>query len=387
MEFLCLTNDSPQAFLCRNCSVLCKLATGAGAAGVPGAPRGRASNLGRHEGLSVRAGRLTIFAGITALGIGFTLGLVAEPSSLAAFGMIHSTSLDFPSPLGPQIPKNSRVRFASLETEAISESDIEDKELRSGSADFGWGGVSLNRVFFDPRLPSFEERFVGAARFDERFAAPIKPDSRSTADVEEPDGIVLPPDTGEHPRARRAADQSAPDAAPSSSQRAAASKKRLAALETPNESSSPSDPDPHTAIYDIYSHTVYLPNGRRLEAHSGLGSYMDDVRYVSVRARGPTPPNLYALSMREELFHGIRAIRLTPVGDGNMFGRAGILAHPYMLGPNGQSNGCVSLSDYPSFLDAFLNGEIDRIVVVDHLDAPPEPKTLADRIKAIFIRS
>jgi len=122
-----------------------------------------------------------------------------------------------------------------------------------------------------------------------------------------------------------------------------------------------------------------------------LGSYMDDVRYVSARARGPTPPNVYALSMREQLFHGVRAIRLTPVGDGNMFGRAGILAHPYMLGPNGQSNGCVSFSDYPSFLDAFLNGEIDRLVVVEHLDSPPEPKTasgwLADRIKAFFIRS
>src|SRR6516165_11991125 len=139
-----------------------------------------------------------------------------------------------------------------------------------------------------------------------------------------------------------------PHATPASPQRAAASKKRLAALETPNESSSPSDPDPHTAIYDISSRMVYLPNGRRLEAHSGFGSYMDDVRYVSAKARGPTPPNVYVLSMREQLFHGVRAIRLTPVGDGNMFGRAGILAHPYMLGPNGQSNGCVSFSDYPA---------------------------------------
>jgi hypothetical protein len=70
-----------------------------------------------------------------------------------------------------------------------------------------------------------------------------------------------------------------------------------------------------------------------------------------------------------------------------MFGRAGILAHPYMLGPNGQSNGCVSFSDYPTFLDAFLNGEVDRFVVVEPLDSPPEPKTVADRIRAFFIRS
>ena len=162
-----------------------------GAAGVPEAPRGGASNLARHEGLSVRAGRLTIFSGIVALGIGFTLGLEAEPSTLSAFDMIHPTSLDFPSPLGPQIPKSPRVRLASLETEAVSESDIEDKELQSDLADFGWGSASFNRFSFDPHLLSFDERFVGAARFDERFAAAITPDSRSTADVEEPDGVVL----------------------------------------------------------------------------------------------------------------------------------------------------------------------------------------------------
>jgi hypothetical protein len=123
--------------------------------------------------------------------------------------------------------------LASLETEAASESDIEDKELQSGSADFGWGGASFNRLFFDPRLASLEEGFVGAARFDERFAAAITPDSRSTANVEEPDDVVLPPDTGEHARARQAAGQSAPHAAPASSQRAAASKKRLASACNP----------------------------------------------------------------------------------------------------------------------------------------------------------
>ena len=141
----------------------------------------------------------------------------------------------------------------------------------------------------------------------------------------------------------------------------------------------------------VSAHTVYLPNGRRLEAHSGLGSYMNDARYVSARARGPTPPNVYALSLREQLFHGVRAICLTPVGDGNMFGRAGILAHPYMLGPNGQSNGCVSFSDYPAFLNVFLNGEINRLVVVEHLDSPPDPKAgagwIAEAIKAFFRRS
>jgi hypothetical protein len=75
--------------------------------------------------------------------------------------------------------------------------------------------------------------------------------------------------------------------------------------------------------------------------------------------------------LREELFHGVRAIRLTPVGDGKMFGRSGILAHSYLLGPNGQSNGCVSFSDYPAFLNAFLRGEVTRLVVVERLATPP----------------
>ncbi|HBK08379.1 MAG TPA: hypothetical protein DDZ81_21435, partial [Acetobacteraceae bacterium] len=45
----------------------------------------------------------------------------------------------------------------------------------------------------------------------------------------------------------------------------------------------------------------------------------------------------------------------------------GLLAHSYMLGPNGDSNGCVSIKDYEKFLKAFVNGEIRRLVVVPRL--------------------
>jgi hypothetical protein len=130
-------------------------------------------------------------------------------------------------------------------------------------------------------------------------------------------------------------------------------------------------PDSHTAIYDIVAHTVYLPDGERLEAHSGLGRFLDDPHFTTQKARGPTPPNVYHLTLRGELFHGVRAIRLTPEDDRKMFGRDGILAHTYMLGPSGQSFGCVSFRNYPEFLNAFLRGEIDRLVVVPHLQAPP----------------
>jgi hypothetical protein len=126
--------------------------------------------------------------------------------------------------------------------------------------------------------------------------------------------------------------------------------------------------DEHTAVYDIEAHTVYLPNGERLEAHSGLGNKLDDPRYVGDKARGPTPPNVYQLTMRGEMFHGVRALRLNPVEGSKMFGRDGILAHTYMLGPSGQSFGCVSFKDYQQFLKAYENGEINRLVVVPHLD-------------------
>lgn len=147
----------------------------------------------------------------------------------------------------------------------------------------------------------------------------------------------------------------------------------------------------HTAIYDISAKIVYLPDGERLEAHSGLGDNMDDVRSVNLKSVGPTPPNVYNLTLRENSFHGVQAIRLNPVDGSQMYGRAGILAHPFMLGPSGQSNGCVSVKDYPAFLKAFQRGDINRLVVVDHLDDAPGTRTASDwlthTLKSIFSRS
>jgi hypothetical protein len=134
------------------------------------------------------------------------------------------------------------------------------------------------------------------------------------------------------------------------------------------EVTSPAD-DGRTAIYDITARTVYLPSGRRLEAHSGLGGLIDDPRHVHRRMRGATPPNVYQLALRERMFHGVRAIRLNPVDESRMYGRGGILAHS-MLGPNG-SNGCVAFTNYPEFLNAFQKGEITRLAVVERLESPP----------------
>jgi hypothetical protein len=145
--------------------------------------------------------------------------------------------------------------------------------------------------------------------------------------------------------------------------------------------------DGHTAIYDITAHTVYLPGGRRLEAHSGLAGMMDNPRHAHLRMRGPTPPNVYNLALREQIFHGVRAIRLKPVDSGRMHGRDGILAHTYMLGSNGQSNGCVAFRNYPEFLDAFRKGEVARLAVVDRLESPPGKLAagqLPERVKELM---
>jgi hypothetical protein len=134
-----------------------------------------------------------------------------------------------------------------------------------------------------------------------------------------------------------------------------------------------SEPNSKIAIYDIAAHTVYMPNGDTLEAHSGLGERLDNPRYVNVKMKGPTPPNVYKMTMRERVFHGVRAIRLTPVDESKMFGRDGMLAHTYMLRNRGHSNGCVVFSNYPAFLAAFQRGDVDRLVVVDRLERKPIP--------------
>ena len=195
---------------------------------------------------------------------------------------------------------------------------------------------------------TFEARWPCARGFRSQPASlllvPLRPIERAN-DVPSPPQPVLPP--------------------------ASTSEKRVAPQQAHNKSLPLPGPGSRTAVYDIAARTVYLPNGDRLEAHSGLGDKLDDPRYVHVRMRGPTPPNVYELTLREQPFHGVRAIRLNPVDDGKMFGRDGMLAHTYMLGANGQSNGCVSFRDYQKFLNAYLRGEVDRLVVVANLGTKP----------------
>jgi hypothetical protein len=327
-------------------------------------------------------------AGIGALAIGFALGLRAVSPVVPA--SVQPNSFDARAALEFQNPGNQGLRVASLDTGA---------GLGFGSATQDsdrWSGLATSSR---SRASSVEVRATALreASFDERFAGAVDwPGSRTTAGTEERTSQTLlsVPDPGGRVAARQAAGPAARSPVPVPPLPPASAPKkqvRVADASASGDLGSPADADDHTAIYDIVAQTVYLPNGQRLEAHSGMGSHMDDPRYVSEKDRGPTPPNVYDLSLREESFHGVQAIRLNPAGGGNMFGRAGMLAHTYMLGPNGQSNGCVSFNDYPAFLNAYLSGEINRLVVVEHLASAPSPKTAAGwltaTVKAIFGRS
>ena len=193
--------------------------------------------------------------------------------------------------------------------------------------------------------------------------------------------VMLPrPHPAKHEITRSPVGQVVPQVAPATPPPASISEESVTRQQAHNKSLPLVDLGSRTAVYDISARTVYLPNGERLEAHSGLGDKMDDPRYIHIRMRGPTPPNVYDLTLRAQPFHGVRAIRLNPVDDDKMFGRAGMLAHTYMLGPNGQSNGCVSFRDYQKFLNAYLRGDIDRLVVVPNLGTSPPRIARARRV-------
>jgi Protein of unknown function (DUF2778) len=127
--------------------------------------------------------------------------------------------------------------------------------------------------------------------------------------------------------------------------------------------------DNETAVYDITAHAVYLPNGSVYEAHSGMGSLRDDPDHANMRMVGATPPAMYSLKPREASFHGVAALRMTPAEGSDIAGRSGLLVHSFMLGPNGDSNGCISIRDFDRFRKAYDDGQFTHIAVVPSVKA------------------
>jgi hypothetical protein len=274
-------------------------------------------------------------------GVVVGLGTAAAAAALVA-AVAVAAAWTINTPLGTKPDRNAKALFGPA---AIALADHDP--MWADAADMT-GSVA---VAGDPaEAPTFEAKWA--------LAMDLPPQRTEAAPLPEPAAA---------PAREVASLQPAAEATPPVA--SAPSEKRAIPQQAHNKSMPlPPDPDNHTAVYDIAAHTVYLPNGTKLEAHSGLGDKLDNPHYVNVRDRGPTPPNVYDLTLREQLFHEVRALRLNPVDGESMFGRDGILAHSYMLGPNGESNGCVSFKDYPAFLHAYLRGEVDRLVVVAHRD-------------------
>lgn len=121
------------------------------------------------------------------------------------------------------------------------------------------------------------------------------------------------------------------------------------------------------AIYDVSNATVYMPDGTRLRAHSGIGRMRDNPRYEHVTMRGPTPKGIYRLSMREKRFYGVEAIRMTSIDGRDPKNRTGLLTHTNLLRGQKGSHGCVAFQNYQPFLKAFKRGHITMLVVVPEL--------------------
>ena len=227
-------------------------------------------------------------------------------------------------------------------------------------------------------------------------AAMVEPDAqRANVAVEQTFGLVMPTASGDAAGNASADDMlmssiplptmrpaPSPDAATTPAAKLTRPSRALLAYARPDDAGEDNQPvfrapsvlpnaRTRVAIYDISAARVYLPNGEQLEAHSGMGSMLDNPRYVSQKNRGPTPPHTYDLSLRESLFHGVQALRLNPVNASAIYGRDGLLAHTYMLGRRGDSNGCVVFKDYNRFLAAFRRGDVNRLLVVPHLSVAP----------------
>jgi hypothetical protein len=125
------------------------------------------------------------------------------------------------------------------------------------------------------------------------------------------------------------------------------------------------------AVYDVSNATVYMPDGTKLRAHSGIGNMRDNPRYDHVTMKGPTPSGIYRLSMREKRFYGVEAIRMTSIDGRDPKNRTGLLTHTNLLRGQIGSHGCVAFQNYQPFLTAFKRGQISTLVVVPQLPSSP----------------
>jgi Protein of unknown function (DUF2778) len=322
----------------------------------------------------------TFFIGVGSIAaFGATIGCVTVAAACIVAGLhTDNSNLELKRPFALGAASLTKLETAALETGyrdvagAVEASSAEASSAARTLIEEAPVHTVKVLIFRAPATQSVAvQSDVPQLTVAQRFAALLGSDQTNLMPAPRPPAVPPTPATREMARVHVALAQ--PETTGSiPSQTASVSGSPLRRVITPQSVSNLSpllaNVDSHTAIYDIEAHVVYLPDGEQMEAHSGLGEWIDDPHHVNAKMHGATPPNVYDLAMRDGLFHGVEALRLNPVGDTSMYGRDGILAHPYMLGPNGQSFGCVSFKDYQAFLRAFKKGEVSRLVVVPHLD-------------------
>jgi hypothetical protein len=306
------------------------------------------------------------FGGLAVLNVEATLRQAPRADLLAPLGGTpDEMAFERAAPWGGMFPDNPYGRLADIRP-SVSDNTLGigpnlKLELESGLA------ATENQIASAP-LPPRRPADLGAAPAPAATPSPAIASHDANPPAQNAPGFFEKLFAGLHPQQGQAVAYANPETTTISR---SPSQNAILRSVTPSWSSAPgalSRYDKFTAVYDIEGRTVYLPDGRRLEAHSGLGALKDDPSRVAARARGATPPDVYELTPREGLFHGVQALRLNPVGSGDQFGRTGLLAHPYMLGPDGDSFGCVSFKDYDAFLNAFQSGQVKKLAVVAKLD-------------------
>jgi Protein of unknown function (DUF2778) len=203
---------------------------------------------------------------------------------------------------------NSRLQLANLEPGGDSATVLREPEHQSKPSTrssfgerFAFDLASAPSRFLRPSqaVGSFDDRFIGevfapSTAVRSAAAAPpaaLRAPARSVVAQASVAQVAPKRSTEARFRLASASETSLPLAyAPTDSVKGST---MGSSLKSPTPKANPLADVSHTAIYDITARTVYLPNGRRLEAHSGLGDHMDDPRYVDVRMAGPTPPNVY----------------------------------------------------------------------------------------------
>jgi hypothetical protein len=296
-------------------------------------------------------------------------GLGLPVPGISVFGTIHPDILKLPVPIGSDLPA-APVRLASLDVgsaafAAVSHSVTDVPALPGAAGAEGYSIVTKGAaVSFAQRFASLADTpaSVGAdlAPAMQRLAISLQPENMTEGAVQAMGQLAEAPLATKRKHVRPGQNQTAALALPDANLGSRVSRSV--------------EEDGRIAIYDISAGAVYMPGGRKLEAHSGIGNMQDNPKHVHVRMKGPTPPNVYKLTMRERKFHGVRAIRMTPFDSRRMHGRDGILAHSYLLRAKGNSHGCVVFRDYQQFLDAFLKGEVTHMVVVERLERAPGDK-------------